>query len=191
MKDPAPPTRPPANHMAPSSVRPRAPKFLQEPMKVRATTFLTTVRRPSPAHTTPNEPATPAMQPLARIAPRLRLRASQSPALRGLRTLAPLSASVASPGRAGPPPAPPATEPAGYERARKRKKQAEMLKEVKEGKGKGLKRRFWREATVREVDGTLSLSPATLHPLLRSSRMVSSFLGYGVVLRKMQSRGWY
>lgn len=94
------------------------------------------------------------MQPLTRIAPRLRAAVALQ---RGLRTVAPLSASVASPGRAGPPPAAPATDPEKYERAKKRKKQAEMLREVKEGKGKGLKRRFWKEVTVREVDGRLSL----------------------------------
>ena len=55
-----------------------------------------------------------------------RLRAAV-PLQRGLRTVAPLSASVASPGRAGPPPAAPATDPEKYERAKKRKKAREDL----------------------------------------------------------------
>lgn len=84
------------------------------------------------------------MHRLPRIAPRFQ---------RGFRTFAPLSASVASPGRAGPPPAAPATDPDRYERAQRRKRQAEMLRDVKEGKGKGLKKRFWKDVTVREVDG--------------------------------------
>lgn len=93
------------------------------------------------------------MHPLARLA--RRAPTLRTTPLRGLRTLAPLSANVASTMRAGPPPAP-AAEPEGYERARTRKRQAEMLREVKAGKGKGLKRRFWREVSVREVDGSFS-----------------------------------
>lgn len=90
------------------------------------------------------------MQPILRIAPRLRATAT----LRGLRTLAPMAASVASPGRAGPPPAPPAEQSEqseAMERVKRRRRQAEMLREAKEGKG--LKKRFWKEVTVRESDG--------------------------------------
>ena len=96
------------------------------------------------------------MHPLARLAQRTG--ALRTPSLaRGLRTLAPLSANVASSRSAGPPPAP-AAEPEGYERARMRKRQAEMLSEVQEGRGKGtgLKKRFWADVTVREVDGSFS-----------------------------------
>lgn len=100
------------------------------------------------------------MHPLARLAQRTTALRAAAPlrSARGLRTLAPLSASAADSMRAGPPPAP-AAEPEGYERARMRLRQKEMLKEIKAGKGKGLKKRFWVDVTVREVDGSFSPLP--------------------------------
>lgn len=60
----------------------------------------------------------------------------------------------------GPPPEAPAAPAAtGYQRAERRKRQAELLKQAKEirigkdGKKSVLKKRFWTDVGVREVDG--------------------------------------
>lgn len=62
----------------------------------------------------------------------------------------------------GPPPDPPTPAARNaQERLERRKKHAELLKTAKEvrsaqdGKSSGVAKRFWKEVTVREVDGTL------------------------------------
>jgi ATP synthase F1 complex assembly factor 2 len=62
----------------------------------------------------------------------------------------------------GPPPQPPSPAAANaYERVERRRRQAKLLKDAKEirsvasGKSSGgLKKRFWKDVDVKEVDGT-------------------------------------
>lgn len=78
----------------------------------------------------------------------------------------------------GPPPEPP--QPAvehPYAKIERRRKQAELLKHAKElrdvesGKssGKLLRKRFWKDVHIKEVDGTRSPAPFTRHmPMTRT-----------------------
>lgn len=63
----------------------------------------------------------------------------------------------------GPPPeAPAAPVPSAYQRVERKRRQAEMLKEMREiragkdGKSAPLKKRFWTDVHVKEVDGEFS-----------------------------------
>ncbi|SPO00157.1 related to F1F0-ATPase complex assembly protein (ATP12 protein) [Cephalotrichum gorgonifer] len=105
------------------------------------------------------------MQPFARLARRVGAvppTASLSNVQRTFRSLAPLSANVApAVGSSGPPPPPPAGESDGYDMARRRKRlrQMEMLRQLKNIKenGRGAKMRFWDDVSVREVDDHLQV----------------------------------
>lgn len=93
-----------------------------------------------------------------RIAPRL----VQRPAfVRPIHSTVVKAANVAPVVGTGPPPEPP-IQPAEnvHQRVARRRRQAEMLKNAKElrnassGKGGGgLKKRFWKDVSVKEVDG--------------------------------------
>ncbi|KAG6039001.1 hypothetical protein E4U41_003356 [Claviceps citrina] len=83
---------------------------------------------------------------------------------RALHITACKAANVAAALGAGPPPEPPTpTVRNVHERIERRRKQAEMLKEAKEirnardGKTTTLRKRFWKEVTVLEVDGALQV----------------------------------
>ncbi|KAJ4259699.1 ATP synthase mitochondrial F1 complex assembly factor 2 [Fusarium torreyae] len=99
-----------------------------------------------------------------RLAPRL-LRAPAPAFVRPIHSTVSKAANVAPVVGTGPPPEPP-TQPAvdAHQRVARRRRQAEMLKNAKElrsasgGKGGGgLKKRFWKDVTVREVDGALQV----------------------------------
>ena len=101
------------------------------------------------------------MKPLARIplrtAPRL---FNASPATRPIHSTVVKAANVAPIVGTGPPPEPPTpTAQLPNERLERRRRQAELLKNVRElrsaqgGKLAPLKKRFWKEVAVEEVDG--------------------------------------
>lgn len=103
------------------------------------------------------------MKPVTRIPLRLAPRlTSASAATRPLHSSVSRAAHVASIVGTGPPPQAPVPDAAtATERVERRKRQAELLKNVrevrnvKEGKssGVGLKKRFWKDVTVQEVNG--------------------------------------
>jgi ATP synthase F1 complex assembly factor 2 len=113
------------------------------------------------------------MESTARLALRLRPRAaaaccpSLSTSSRLLHSTVVRAADVAPIVGTGPPPEAPVPGAAElHERVQRRRKQAEMLKNAKEirsaqaGKsgGAGIKKRFWKEVSVAEVDGALQVS---------------------------------
>jgi len=108
----------------------------------------------------------PAARILVRTAPRLRHVAATTP-VRPLHTTVTKAANVAPVLGTGPPPeAPSGPVSSAYQRVERRRRQAELLKAAKEirsasdGKSSGsspLKRRFWSDVVVREVDGALQV----------------------------------
>lgn len=110
------------------------------------------------------------MQPTMRIPLRLapRLLSSHALPVRAIHASALKAANVAPVVGTGPPPAPP-LERTPNERVERRRRQAEMLKtaktirSAKDGKGPSssdatpMKRRFWKDVTVKEVDGALQV----------------------------------
>jgi ATP synthase F1 complex assembly factor 2 len=92
-----------------------------------------------------------------RIAPRLVQRPSF---VRPIHSTVVKAANVAPVVGTGPPPEPPVQAQDVHQRVARRRRQAEMLKNAKElrsssgGKAGGaLKKRFWKDVTVQEVDG--------------------------------------
>ncbi|KAG5664360.1 hypothetical protein KAF25_008094 [Fusarium avenaceum] len=104
------------------------------------------------------------MKPVTRLSLRLAPRIVQRPALvRPIHSTVVKAANVAPVVGTGPPPEPPIQHADVHQRVARRKRQAEMLKNAKElrssyaGKGGGLKKRFWKNVTVKEVDGALQV----------------------------------
>ncbi|KAF4973183.1 hypothetical protein FZEAL_9400 [Fusarium zealandicum] len=120
------------------------------------------------------------MKPTTRLPLRLAPRLVNAPVF-----LRPIHSTVAKPANVapivgtGPPPEPPipATVNA-HQRVARRKRQAEMLKNARELRnanvtkgGGGLKKRFWKDVTVQEVDGALQVhldTRALRHPVTKS-----------------------
>ncbi|GAB0135059.1 hypothetical protein EsDP_00003411 [Epichloe bromicola] len=107
----------------------------------------------------------PAAQPppLLRVLSRAIAAPSPSPS-RALHATACKAANVAPALGTGPPPEPPiATVRNAKERIERRRRQAEMLKQAKvirnakDGKTTTVRKRFWKEVTVKEVDGALQV----------------------------------
>jgi ATP synthase F1 complex assembly factor 2 len=94
----------------------------------------------------------------ARLAPALRTRVLP---IRSISYTATKAADVAPIVGTGPPPEPPTPAAANaYERVERRRRQAKLLKDAKDirtvaaGKATGgLKKRFWKDVDVKEVDG--------------------------------------
>ncbi|KAJ6444063.1 ATP12 ATPase family protein [Purpureocillium lavendulum] len=105
------------------------------------------------------------MRPPVQLPLRLLPRTIKGPsAVRSFHSSIPAAANVAPILGTGPPPEPPTPEARNInERVARRKKQAEMLKAAKvirnskDGKQTTLRKRFWKEASVQEVDGALQV----------------------------------
>lgn len=102
------------------------------------------------------------MKPTTRLPLRLVPRLVNAPVfIRPMHSTVAKPANVASIVGTGPPPEPPLPAAENvHQRVARRRKQAEMLKNAKElrsasgGKGGGgLRKRFWKDVTVKEVDG--------------------------------------
>ncbi|KAI8683200.1 hypothetical protein LRP88_04827 [Fusarium phalaenopsidis] len=106
------------------------------------------------------------MKPTTRLPLRLVPRLVNAPVfIRPIHSTVAKPANVASIVGTGPPPEPPLPAAENiHQRVARRRKQAEMLKNAKElrsasgGKGGGaLRKRFWKDVGVKEVDGTLQI----------------------------------
>ncbi|CAM1502209.1 Fc.00g041930.m01.CDS01 [Cosmosporella sp. VM-42] len=105
------------------------------------------------------------MKPPTRISLRLVPRLVNAPAfVRTIHSTVANPANVAPILGTGPPPAPPIPSVAeAHERVARRRRQADMLKNAKElrnakgSRGAALKKRFWKEVRVKEIDGTLQV----------------------------------
>ena len=100
------------------------------------------------------------MKPVTRLPLRIAPRLIQRPAfVRPIHSTVVKAANVAPVVGTGPPPEPPVQPQDVHQRVARRRRQAEMLKNAKElrsassGKGGGLKKRFWKDVSVKEVDG--------------------------------------
>lgn len=119
------------------------------------------------ARCSPREP--PNMRPNARLPLRLLSRTVASQC-RTMHITACKAATVAPTLGAGPPPEPPTPTVRNMtERIERRRRQADMMKQVKvirnaqDGKTTTLRKRFWKEVTVSEVDGT-AMAASTMNP---------------------------
>ncbi|KAM0188818.1 hypothetical protein ACHAPA_000410 [Fusarium lateritium] len=104
------------------------------------------------------------MKSVTRLSMRLAPRLVQRPALvRPIHSTVVKAANVAPVVGTGPPPEPPIQHTDAHARVARRRRQAEMLKNAKELRsanvrnGGGLKKRFWKDVTVKEVDGALQI----------------------------------
>ncbi|PNY26053.1 Protein atp12, mitochondrial [Tolypocladium capitatum] len=104
------------------------------------------------------------MKPPARLTFRLLPQVFNCPPnARSIHSTVAKAASVAPVVGTGPPPAPPAPTERVNERVERRKRQAELLKTAKvirnarDGKSTTLKRRFWKDVSIQEVDGALQV----------------------------------
>jgi len=101
------------------------------------------------------------MKPVTRLPLRIAPSLIQRPAfVRPIHSTVVKAANVAPVVGTGPPPEPPVQPQDVHQRVARRRRQAEMLKNAKElrsassGKGGGgLKKRFWKDVSVKEVDG--------------------------------------
>lgn len=90
-------------------------------------------------------------------------------------------ATVSADVRAGRPPEPPTPEVANaYERIERRRRQANLLKDARDirtaasSKSSGLKKRFWKDVDVKEVDGMFSWSSAATRVGSDTGRQIPS-----------------
>ncbi|CAG7554984.1 unnamed protein product [Fusarium equiseti] len=105
------------------------------------------------------------MKPVTRLPLRIAPKLIQRPAfVRPIHSTVVKAANVAPVVGTGPPPEPPVQPQDVHQRVARRRRQAEMLKNAKElrsassGKGGGgLKKRFWKDVSVKEVDGALQV----------------------------------
>lgn len=114
------------------------------------------------------------MQSLPRLALLPSRLAAPSIACRAIHSSPSITANVASISQAGPPPDPPQPAVEHYtSKIARRRRQAEMLKNAKEIRTIGamksaakspLKRRFWQDVHIKEVDGEFTYAPASVSP---------------------------
>ncbi|KAM0355736.1 hypothetical protein ACHAPU_000122 [Fusarium lateritium] len=114
------------------------------------------------------------MKSMTRLPLRLAPLVQRSAFFRPIHTTVVKAANVAPVVGTGPPPEPPIEHTDVHQRVARRRRQAEMLKNAKEirnassAKGGGLKKRFWKDVSVKEVDGTLQIfldTRALRHPV--------------------------
>lgn len=109
-----------------------------------------------------------------RLASRLAASKTTTTSIRPIHTTLARTANVAPIVGTGPPPEAPSEASGGFLRVERRRRQAELLKNLKEyrtkdGKKAILKKRFWTDVEVREVNGELS-------PLFNATWLLNSLI---------------